>query len=61
MIAGMHRTKGGGPQLGANTPGTYGPFGPYGGHDPTVTDPSRRATNPAPTEPNPAHTFGDNS
>jgi hypothetical protein len=55
----MHRTKGGGPQLGANTPGTYGP---YGGHDePAATDPSRRVGNPGPTEPNPAETYGENS
>lgn len=61
MIAGMHRTKGGGPQRGANTPGTYGPFGPYGGHDRAATNPNRQGGAPGPTEPNPAETFGENS
>ncbi|MBT2401962.1 hypothetical protein [Streptomyces sp. ISL-100] len=61
MIAGMHRTKGGGPQLGANTPGTYGPFGPYGGRDePAATEESRPADDPGTTEPTPAGAFGEN-
>lgn len=47
MIAGMHRTKGGGPQLGANTPGTCEPFGPYGGREvPAAADPNEQKESP---------------
>ncbi|MDQ8704904.1 DUF6283 family protein [Streptomyces sp. LHD-70] len=43
-----HRTKGGAPQLGANTPGESGPFGPCGSQDDPEPSPA------CDTEPSPA-------